>query len=87
MTTVILLLATLTGAGWLLLSPVRLASLGAVLLVTHPVSTFAITTVLTLTLIAIAARIIYRSLHDGGWHLLTVGRPAYAVSRAGGMAS
>ncbi|WP_026415428.1 hypothetical protein [Actinomadura oligospora] len=86
MTIVILLTAVLVAVGWLCLSPVRLAGVGAVLLVTHPMLMFALTALAMLALTAYAARIIYRSLRAGGWHLLTVERPAFAISKAGGMA-
>ncbi|MCP2336975.1 hypothetical protein [Actinomadura rupiterrae] len=88
MTAVLLLLTALTAlAGWLCLSPIRLAAAGSVLLFAHPVLTVTLTTVAALALTVAAVRIVHRSLRDGGWHLVTVQRPAFAVSRAGGMAS
>jgi hypothetical protein len=87
MTAVVLVLAVLAAVCWLCLSPMRLASAGAVLLITHPVPTFVLTTVAVLALAVAAARLAYRSLREGGWSLVTVQRPAYAMSRAGGVAS
>ncbi|MEU9872214.1 hypothetical protein AB0C87_30720 [Actinomadura sp. NPDC048021] len=87
MTAVILVLAVLAVAGWLCLSPVRLAVAGAVLLITHPVPTVALTAVAALGVTVAGVRLVYRSLSEGGWYLVTVQRPAYATSRAGGIAS
>ena len=87
MTTVLLVVAVLAVAGWLCLSPARLAGAGAVLLITHPLPTFALTAVAALALTVAGGRLVYQSLRDGGWYLVTVQRPAYAVSRAGGVAS
>ncbi|KAB2390493.1 hypothetical protein [Actinomadura montaniterrae] len=90
MTALLLVLAVLAGlAGlcWLCLSPVRLAAAGAVLVTAHPVPTLAVTAVVTAVLTVVAGRMAYRSLRDGGWCLVTVQRAAFAVSRAGGVAS
>ncbi|WP_412516475.1 hypothetical protein K8Z49_37885 [Actinomadura madurae] len=87
MTALILSLAVLAGLCWLTLSPVRLAGAGVVLLITHPVPTFALTAVVTVALTVAAARMAYRSLREDGWCLVTVQRPAFAVSRAGGVAA
>ncbi|CNF02047.1 Uncharacterised protein [Mycobacterium tuberculosis] len=87
MTAAVLALAVLAAACWLCLSPVRLAAAGVVLLITHPVPTFALTSVAALVLTVAGVRLVYRSLSDGGWYLVTVQRPAFAVSRAGGVAS
>ncbi|MFC4910913.1 hypothetical protein [Actinomadura gamaensis] len=87
MIAVLLLLTALTALlGWLCLSPARLAAAGTVLLIAHPVLTVTLTTLAALALTVAAARIVYRSLRDGGWHLVTIQRPAFAVSQAGGMA-
>ncbi|MEU4821362.1 hypothetical protein AB0H37_05765 [Actinomadura sp. NPDC023710] len=87
MTVVFLILAVLAVAGLLCLSPVRLASAGAVLLITHPVPTVVLTAVAVLGVTVAGVRLAYRSLSEGGWYLVTVQRPAYATSRAGGVAS
>ncbi|MFG1856004.1 hypothetical protein ACGFJT_29520 [Actinomadura geliboluensis] len=87
MTAVVLALAVFAAMCWLCLSPMRLAGAGAVLLITYPVPTFVLTTVAVLALAVGAARLAYRSLREGGWCLVTVQRPAYAMSRAGGVAS
>jgi hypothetical protein len=87
MTAVLLLVTALAVAGWLCLSPVRLAGAGAVLLITRPVPTFALTAVAALGVTVAGVRLAYRSLSEGGWYLVTVQRPAYATSRAGGVAS
>jgi glycosyltransferase A (GT-A) superfamily protein (DUF2064 family) len=87
MTAVLLLVTALAVAGWLCMSPVRLAGAGAVLLITHPVPTVAFTAVAALGVTVAGVRLVYRSLSEGGWYLVTVQRPAYATSRAGGVAS
>ena len=87
MTALILALAVLAAACWLCLSPLRLAAAGAALLITHPVPTFALTAVAVLAVTVAAGRMAYRSLREGGWYLVTVQRPAFAVSRAGGVAA
>lgn len=87
MTALILALAVLAAVGWLCLSPFRLAAAGAVLLITHPVPAFALTVVAVLAVTVAAGRMACRSLRDGGWYLVTVQRPAFAVSRAGGVSA
>lgn len=87
MTAALLLVTVLAVAGWLCLSPVRLAVAGAVLLVAHPVPTFVLTAAAVLGVTVVGVRLAYRSLSEGGWYLVTVQRPAYATSRAGGVAS
>ncbi|MFD0904657.1 hypothetical protein [Actinomadura sediminis] len=87
MTAVIVALAVLALAGWLCLSPARLAVVGAALLITHPVPTFVLTAVAVLGVTVACVRLTRRSLSEGGWYLVTVQRPAYAKSRAGGVAS
>ncbi|WP_412519725.1 hypothetical protein K8Z49_17210 [Actinomadura madurae] len=87
MTALLLSLAVLAGLCWLSLSPFRLAGAGVVLLITHPVPTFALVTVVAVALTVAAARVAYRSLREDGWYLVTVQRPALAVSRAGGVTS
>jgi hypothetical protein len=87
MTALFLTLAMLALAGWLCLSPLRLAAVGAVLLIAHPAPTFALTAVAVLAVTVAAVRLVCRSLRDGGWYLVTVQRPAFAVSRAGGVAA
>ncbi|WP_433138979.1 hypothetical protein ACQPZ8_38060 [Actinomadura nitritigenes] len=87
MSALFLFLAVLAAVGWLCLSPLRFAAAGAVLLIVHPVPTFALTAVAVLAVTVAAARMVCRSLRDGGWYLVTVQRPAFAVSRAGGVAA
>jgi hypothetical protein len=84
---VLAVLAGLAGLCWLSLSPLRLTAVGAVLLITHPVPTFALTALAVLALAVAAGRMAYRSLREGGWCLVTVQRAAFAVSRAGGVSS
>ncbi|MCP9951423.1 hypothetical protein [Actinomadura madurae] len=57
------------------------------LLITHPVPTFALTAVMTVALTVVAGRMAYQSLRADGWCLVTIQRPAFAVSRAGGVAA
>ncbi|TYB47872.1 hypothetical protein [Actinomadura chibensis] len=68
---------------WLCSSPLRLAAAGGVLAFAHPVPVVAVAVVTAVAVIAVAGRVIYRSLRAEGWHLVTVHRPGYAVSRAG----
>ncbi|MFG2002120.1 hypothetical protein ACGFNU_23510 [Spirillospora sp. NPDC048911] len=81
--TAVVLLGVLAAAVWVCASPVRLAVAGAVLMIAHPVPTFAVTAVATVALTMAAVWMAYRSLGEGGWWLITVQRPAFAVSRAG----
>jgi hypothetical protein len=87
MTALILALAVLAAGCWLCLSPARLAAAGVALLIVHPVPTFALTAVAVLAVTVAGVRLVARSLREGGWYLVTVQRPAFAVSRAGGVAS
>lgn len=79
MIAVLLLLAVLAaGVCWVCASPVRLVVAGGVLLVAHPAPTLALT-VLAVAVVTVAAGVlVYRSLRGGGWHLVTVCRPALA---------
>ncbi|MFG1850820.1 hypothetical protein ACGFJT_03185 [Actinomadura geliboluensis] len=79
MIAVLLLLAVLAaGVCWVCASPVRLVVAGGVLLVSHPAPTLALT-VLAVAVVTVAAGVlVYRSLRGGGWHLVTVCRPAAA---------
>ncbi|MGI5324075.1 hypothetical protein [Actinomadura nitritigenes] len=83
----LLVMAALAMAGWLCLSPVRLAAAGAALLIVHPAPTLALTAVAVLAVTVAGVRLVSRSLRDGGWYLVTVQRPTYVVSRAGGVAA
>ena len=84
MTAVLMTLTVLAAAVcWVCASPVRLAVAGGVLLVTHPASTAALTTVAALAVTVAAGRIAYRTLRAEGWHLVTVQRPDFAP--AGGV--
>ncbi|MFC4906611.1 hypothetical protein [Actinomadura gamaensis] len=87
--TALILIGTALAAllGWLCSSPIRLAGAGAVLLIAHPVPVFALTVAAVLAVTTVAARMLHRSLREGGWWLVTVERPAFAVSRAAGVAS
>ena len=87
MTALALTLAVFAAVCWLCLSPVRLAVAGVVVLLAHPAPTFVVTVVVGAGLAVFAGRLAYRSLRDGGWWLVSVHRPAFAVSRAGGVAS
>ncbi|TDC72519.1 hypothetical protein E1285_45165 [Actinomadura sp. 7K507] len=87
MTALALTLAALAAMCWLCLSPARLAAAGVALLLAHPAPTMVVTTVVTVALTMFAGRLIYRSLREDGWCLVTVHRPAFAASRAGGVAS
>ncbi|WP_433467009.1 hypothetical protein [Spirillospora sp. CA-128828] len=76
MTPVALTLAALTAlACWLCSSPVRLTFAAGALLATHPAPTLTLTAVVTAGLTVAAGALVYRSLRDGGWHLVTVYRP------------
>ncbi|TMR34591.1 hypothetical protein [Actinomadura geliboluensis] len=79
MIAVLVLLAVLAaGVCWVCASPVRLVVAGGVLLVAHPAPTLALT-VLAVAVVTVAAGVlVYRSLRGGGWHLVTVCRPALA---------
>ncbi|GAA4309876.1 hypothetical protein ACFQY7_55790 [Actinomadura luteofluorescens] len=79
MTAVLLMLSALAAvACWVCASPARLAVAGGVLLVTHPAPTLALTALVVAGLTAASGVLVYRSLRDGGWHLVTVCRPNLA---------
>ncbi|SFP66804.1 hypothetical protein SAMN04489713_11668 [Actinomadura madurae] len=85
MTAVLLTLAALAAFCWVCASPVRLAAAGGVLLVSHPVQTFALTAVAAVALTVAAVVFTVRTVRAEGWHLVTVQRPNLAPVPAGGV--
>lgn len=87
MTVFLLISAVVAAVCWVCASPVRLVAAGGVLVVTHPVPTFALTAVTSVAVTVAAAVFTVRTVRAEGWHLVAVYRPAFAQSRAGGVAS
>lgn len=81
----LMLAALLAAVCWLCASPVRLAAAGGVLLVTHPVPTFALTAVAAVAVTVAAVVFTVRTVRAEGWHLVTVQRPNLAPAPAGGV--
>lgn len=87
LSTFVLILAVVAGVCWVCLSPLRLAVAGVVMLAAYPVPVFVVTAVVAVAVALAAVRLAYRSVCADGWYLVTVHRPGFAQSRAGGVAS
>jgi hypothetical protein len=82
MAVLVLALALAGLVAWVFASPARLVMPVGVALAAHPAATVAVTAAVVAVLVTVGTVIVWRSLADSGWSLVTVTRPA-----AGGVAS